>query len=244
MFRNGMDNEVFRKKVAEIKRPKTMNELCDVKVDDQVLSLLKHHTKNFDSRLKNIQTAVMKAGCCLTQLVDSIQNNADAGGDKVDEWTTLGMTSLALLGHGFHNLCLRRRELQRLDLNKRFDNIFEPDVIHNEYLYGGDKNIEKMIKDKSSAPKLYGNCPFKFGQQNTYYQTNRGGDFANSRRGYYNNNYSQHQFSRGGGPMRRGRGYGGGSAPYPPRGHMMSRHGRGAARAARPGELLFHQKER
>ena len=94
MFKNGMDNEVFKKKVAAIKRPKNMTELCDVKVDSQVLALLKHQTKNFDSRLKSIQTAVMKAGCCLTQLVDSIQNNADAlalaGGDnKVDEWTTL-----------------------------------------------------------------------------------------------------------------------------------------------------------
>ena len=42
MFRNGMNSEVFCKKVAAIERPKNMNELCDVKVDGQVLSLLKH----------------------------------------------------------------------------------------------------------------------------------------------------------------------------------------------------------
>ena len=47
--------------------------------------------------------------------------------------TPTGMTGMAMLGHGFHNLCLRRRELQKPDVAWKYNNLFDADVKHNDY---------------------------------------------------------------------------------------------------------------
>ena len=68
--------------------------------------------------------------------------------------TATGMTGMAMLGHGFHNLCLGRRELQKPDVAWKYNNLFDADVKHNDYLYGGNENVERLVKDVNSSNRL------------------------------------------------------------------------------------------
>ena len=76
-------------------------------------------------------------------MVDALgkQDTANDSGKLTD----LGMNGLAMLGHGFHNLCLRRRELHKPDVAWKYGHLFSANVAHNEFLYGD--NVEKLIKD-------------------------------------------------------------------------------------------------
>ncbi len=189
MFKKGMDFDVFRKKSVEILRPDNCVELRkSVDVDEIVYRQLKHDTKKFDERLKIISTAIVKAGCCLTKVVDGIQrlnssNESESAVCTADELTETGMKGLAMLGHGFHNLCLRRRELQKQDLPWKYESLFSPDITHNEYLYGGNQNVERVMKDISTSNQL---------------KLNLSGNKTHMTRGAF-------RYRGFGGPMRRGR---------------------------------------
>ena len=66
----------------------------------------------------------------------------------------LDKVTLCLLGHAFHNLCLRRRELQKPDVAWKYGNIFNADVENNQWLYGGKAQFEEMIKDIGTTNKV------------------------------------------------------------------------------------------
>ena len=162
MFDEGMGFETFRKKSADIPRPENCTALYNsVNVDGHVNKLLKHQTKKFDDRLKVVSTAITKAGQCFTRVIDSIQREfvdakkSDSELSKAaNDITATGMTGVAMLGHGFHNLCLRRRELQKPDVAWKYNNLFDADVKHNDYLYGGNENVERLVKDVNSSNRL------------------------------------------------------------------------------------------
>ena len=87
--------------------------------------------------MQTIQTALAKAGSCLTQLAEKVQEDQPILGEVVN--------ALALLGHGFHAFCLRRRELIKPDLKSDYTHLCSPSVPHTDYLFGDE--VEKRVKD-------------------------------------------------------------------------------------------------
>ena len=165
MFDEGMEFETFKKKAADIPNPENCTSLHSVvNVDTHVQKLLKHNTKKLDERLKTISTAMVKAGQCFTRVLDGIQR--DLTGQKsaeeaklcADTLTSTGMKGMAMLGHGFHSICLRRRELQKPDVAWKYETLFASDVPHNKYLYGGNENVEKMVKDVNNSLRMRPNA--------------------------------------------------------------------------------------
>ncbi len=67
---------------------------------------------------------------------------------------TLGMGSLALLGHAYHSVSLRRRELQKPDVAWKYHPLFEPEVEDNQYLYGGKENVEKVFTEVGTMSQV------------------------------------------------------------------------------------------
>ena len=195
-------------KVAEIRRPVNCTELrATVEVDTIVNKLLKHPTKKFDERMKVVGTALTKAGACFTKVVDGLQKLSNEDNtDSIKELTGMAMGGLAVLGHGFHNVCLRRRELHKPDVGQawKYENLFAAEVPHNAYLYGGNENVEKMIKDigtnNTAAHRLQRGGASGFGSYNSGYVRNGPGPMRNRGR----DRASFHPYPRPGG-FNRGR---------------------------------------
>ena len=161
MFKKGMQLEKYKDKIGQIDRPENCTGLTNVEVEEIIWNLLQPQTKNFDKRLQIIQNAMAKSACCITQMLDVIQkqciDKTTAESDIVKlktELARLGTSSLALLGHAFHNLCLRRRELQKPDVAWKYGNIFIADVEHTRWLHGGKAQVEEMIKDIGTTNKV------------------------------------------------------------------------------------------
>lgn len=220
MFAKGMKMDKYKDKIEKIERPSNATGLTSVDVEDIIWNLLKPNTKSFDKRLQFIQTSMAKSACSFTQMLDLLnKQNMEADSGKVKrELTQLGTTGLALLGHAFHCLCLRRRELQKPDVAWKYADLFSADVEHNKWLYGGKQKVEEMIKDIGTTNKVAGAMHSRSGPQHYY---PRGASYA--------------------GPMMQGRRRGGSfrsrarsHGPYPrggmSRGSFNARGGRGAAR--------------
>ncbi len=121
-----------------------------------VWRLLKPNTKSFDKRIQIIQTAIAKASCNILEIVNTLQSKetTEVSEDKHDQLTKLSKSSLALLGHKFHNLCVRHWELQKPDVAWKYSGLLVADVPHNQYLYGGNTNVEKLIKDIGTSQQV------------------------------------------------------------------------------------------
>ena len=106
-----------------------------VEVDTIVNKLLKYPTKKFDERMKVVGTALTKAGACSTKVVGLQKLSNEDNTDSMKELTGMAMGGLAVLGHGFHNVCLRR-ELHKPDVGQawKYENLFAAEVPHNAYL--------------------------------------------------------------------------------------------------------------
>ncbi|XP_072015819.1 uncharacterized protein [Amphiura filiformis] len=226
LFTKGLEYDKFKQKAASIHRPENCQALTTVDVDNIVWRLLKPNTKAFDKRVQVVQTAMAKASCNIVKMVDLLQKREDTTANDDDETEnfrqfreqlmSLGMGSLALLGHGFHNLCLRRRELQKADVAWKYAPLFSPDVPHNQWLYGGDSHVEKLIKDigTSNALKMKKAIPYP----------QRG--FAMRHRGGMMRNHRMHPYRRG------GQGAGGGYAMT--RNYGYQSHARGMSMRGKP----------
>lgn len=243
MFAKGMETAHFKQMAEKIKRPGNCNAITPVKVDTIVWNLLKQPTKKFDERLQVVQTALVKSACNLTQVVDKLQtelseHNAPSR-EQIEQLTSLSINSLALMGHGYHSLCLRRRELQKPEVAWKYANLFSPELEHNQWLYGGNDKVEKLIKDIGTSNQV--SSRLRLGSvgrgarrgQDWYHQAHygqRGSSFGPMRRGYPR---SRHYYDYG---------------PYPTntRGHggrgMRGRgglRGRGSSTSASKGEVSF-----
>ncbi len=229
MFAKGMAMEKFKNKTAEIRRPENCSGLCSVDVEDLVWNLLQKDTKNFDKRLQIIQTAMAKSACSFTLMLDMIKKqNASSLSTDSDiaqvktELAKLGTSGMALLGHAYHQLCLRRRELHKPDVAWKYGDLFAAEIVHNQCLYGGKEKVEEKIKDIGTTNKVAGEM---FRSVARYHAGGRGGAY------YYN--YPGRGPSHAG-PMRRG-GRSARRAGRGPRGRFSPLvRGRGRAKSAPP----------
>ena len=83
-----------------------------------------------------VQTCLAKAGVCFTNLAEKLPDQSHV---------TEVVKGLALLGHGFHHLCLRRRELLKYDLKQDYAHLCSPSVKYSDFLFGND--IEKKVTE-------------------------------------------------------------------------------------------------
>ena len=98
-----------------------------------------------------VQIAMVKSASCIVQMVDTL-GKQDSVNDLDKLFTDLGMKGIAMLGHGFHNLCLRRHEIHKPDAAWKYGHLFLANVAHNQFLYGD--NVEKLIKDIGNANQV------------------------------------------------------------------------------------------
>ena len=87
------------------------------------------------------QTAMAKTGVQIARMVEKIQSPHRL--KYIDEVIKLGTNALVFLGHGFHHLCLRRRELIEPEIDPKYHGLFSPTVKHTEFLFGG--NLQEKI---------------------------------------------------------------------------------------------------
>ena len=235
MFAGGMEHELFRQRSDSIKRPANCVGITPVKVDNIVWNLLKPQTRKVDERLQVVQNAMVKSACNLTMVVDRLQNDLlsasrEEASAAVEQLTALSMSSLAMLGHGYHSLCLRRRELQKPDVAWKYANLFASDVEHNQWLYGGNNNVEKMVKDIGTTNQVAsqlrtpggrgGNSQYNSGGYSGGYYPQRG-NFGPMRRGFARpSRFSRPYPIRGRGAMMRGQRRGGRAKKFENRGEV------------------------
>ena len=239
MFAKGMDTFQFKQMSEKIKRPGNCEAITPVKVDTIVWNLLKQPTRKFDERLQVVQNALVKSACNMTQVVDKLQTDlSDTSSETIEQLTSLSINSLALLGHGYHTLCLRRRELQKPEVAWKYSNLFSPDIEHNQWLYGGNENVEKMVKDIGTSNQVASRLRTGTGHAGRGMRRGQG-DYH----GYYHYGYQPYPQQRGSfGPMRRGfpRSRHADYGPYPAnrsRGPMRGRASRGRGSSASKGEV-------
>ena len=231
MFKKGMQLEKYKDKIGQIDRPENCTGLTNVEVEEIIWNLLQPQTKNFDKRLQVIQNAMAKSACCITQMLDVIQkqciDKTTAESDIVKLKTELarhGTSSLALLGHAFHNLCLRRRELQKPDVAWKYGSIFNTDVEHNRWLYGGKAQVEEMIKEIGTTNKVAREMKpnFKYHNRGSYGYASRFTPYPKPAAGSMRQRGSFGRGNRPGRFMNFGRG-GGRAGNHPSRGSVRSR---------------------
>jgi hypothetical protein len=150
VFGEGISYDRYKTLSEEIERPENAKLLTPVEVNSLIWALLAEPTRNLDKRMQIIQTALAKSGICLTRMMDILSKNEDGGVDReiVQEMKDLGIDALGLIGHGYHLLSLRRRDLMKPDVDWQYANLCTADAPHTKYLFGDD--IHGVIKDIST----------------------------------------------------------------------------------------------
>ena len=182
-FNKGLSYEQVKEIAEKISRPDNCSKVhASVRVNALIWGLLKPQTRSFDEKMQRLQSFIAKAGCALAQVVHMINNPVTRV--NVDDILKKGVDGLCLLGHAYHVLCLRRRELFKPDVDWRFANICSStDIEHTSLLFGDNisESIKKVGDDNKATNMLRGPKP-KF---NRGRQTNRGRSYGRQRGGHY-----------------------------------------------------------
>lgn len=148
LFKEGLDRDQFKDLVKSIDRPENCDSLTEVRVNELVWNLLQMPTRTFDEKLQSVQTAMAKTGINLVHIMEMI---ADPDKQKHEEdILTKGTQAVAMLGHAYHLLCLRRRELHKPDVDWRYANLCSANIEHTHLLYGN--NVQEEIKRIGAGP--------------------------------------------------------------------------------------------
>ena len=170
-FEEGLDREEFKGLIKAIPMPENCQNLTEVRVNELVWHLLKQPTRNMDEKFQIIQTALAKIGINLAHVIQMVNDPHRL--KHIDDILNKSTESMAMLGHAYHLLCLRRRDLHKPDVDWRYANLCSANIKHTSLLYGDD--IQGEIK--------------KIGDDNKYSNTIRGGYYYAPRPRY--NPYNQ-----------------------------------------------------
>ena len=153
-FGQGLKGKKYDDLIEKIARPANALGLRSVKVNTLIWNLLQRPTRSMDEKFQTIQTSMAKAGINIARMVEMIASPHRL--KHIDEEITLGTNALAVLGHGFHNLCLRRRELFKTEVDVRYANLCTADIPHTAWLFGDDlqETIKKIGADNQTADRI------------------------------------------------------------------------------------------
>lgn len=218
VFVSGIQSEKYDDLTGKIERPENVSGLRSVQVDSLIWNMMQRPTRSVDEKIQVTQTAMAKAGINVAKMVQLIKSPYRL--HHIDDIVKMGTDALAVMGHGFHQLCLRRRELIKPEIDPRFHGLFNPSVAHTDCLFGG--NLQEKIAQigveykhtNLMRPKPAFNPRFRRGGQ--YY----GGQSGDYRYQPYNSANRRGNFRGRGRPYNRGR------ANFGPR------RGRGSMRGA------------
>ena len=146
VFCDGMSEEKYKEFKDNVHRPENCEALTNVRLNQLIWDIVKPQTSSMDSKMQVTQTCLAKAGILVTQMLNDLPSTVS--GDTLD----LGTKALAFLGHGFHNLCLRRRELVKPELKAEYLHLCSSTVPHSTLLFEDD--VEKRVKDISDVNKV------------------------------------------------------------------------------------------
>ena len=178
LFRDGLSEEVFKDICKLYDKPENCGHLTSVKVNQLVWDILAPGPQAMDVKLQTVQTCLAKAGITLTKLAENIQGQVG----PVEEI----MNALSFLGHGYHNLCLRRRELLKKGLNNDYGQLCSASVPYTDLLFGDE--VEKKVKDitdvRQVGSKIRGSTSYSSGYSSGGYSRARGWRWAGRGRGF------------------------------------------------------------
>jgi len=137
VFGDGLSEDAYKEFCKQYVRPENCEALTNVKCNQLVWDIVTPKSQAMDVRMQIVQTCLAKAGICFANLADKLQEQDSTVGEIVN--------GLALLGHGFHHLCLRRRELLKTDLKQDYAHLCSPSVKYSDFLFGND--IEKRVTE-------------------------------------------------------------------------------------------------
>ncbi|KAK6175963.1 hypothetical protein SNE40_014335 [Patella caerulea] len=141
LFTDGLTDEFYKELVKKYNKPENCELLTNIKVNQLIWDITTPKTQNMDIKFQITQTCLAKAGVILTQLADKLNKDPNADESHIEEITS----AIGLLGHGFHQLCMRRRELIKHELRSEYLHLCSPSIKYTDKLFGDD--IEKKVKD-------------------------------------------------------------------------------------------------
>lgn len=220
IFTSGLDEPRFKEIKDILHRPENCKYLQNIKVDLPIWQSISKSVQIRDTQFQVVHTALAKAACGFTTLINNIEKNINLGDDVKKEFTDLGSNALASLGHAHYLLCLRRRDLLKPCLNEDYRNICSTSTPVTDTLFGGDvdKTVEGLTKTNKLGHKVRDN------------NNNRGrGRGYNRGTNYYRGSYNGSSYNTYNRPYNNSRGYGRG-------------RGRGFSQPKNP-EARSHQKQ-
>lgn len=197
-FRHGVDINLYKDTVEKYKKPENCTALSPVRVNDLIWYLLYDDTQAFDEKLQTLQTTLAKSGMAFAYTMDMIQSPHRLS--KMEEIIDAGIDGLTLLGHAYHLLCLRRKELMKYDLDSHYGLLCSANIPHTSNLFGDDieGEIRKITDTNKAAHTLRGANRYNRHFSRRGRVRGRGGDFSRGRgRGFS-------RFHRGGAGRARG----------------------------------------
>ena len=133
-------------KQDKMSRPENCEGLITVQTNQMIWDVLYPLTKTNDTKMKNLQTIIIKSATLVTKVIDKLdtlceKSEIEGLSDVVDD----AMDCLALMGHVNHKLCLTRREYMTPDANEKYSYLFNEYTHIDKMLFGGD--VSKRLTD-------------------------------------------------------------------------------------------------
>ena len=141
IFRKGISEERYKDllKSDKTSRPENCEGLTTVQTNQMIWNCLFPLTKTNDTKMKHLQTILVKGATVLTKVVNELDKiNQKLGNEALDACCDDAMDALALFGQANYKLCLTRREFMKRDADDRYVHLFTESTPIDKYLFGGD----------------------------------------------------------------------------------------------------------
>ena len=148
--RSAMKDDVKTDFEKKYPRPENATKMDTVTTNGLVWDKLDPSRRAMDSKLQHIQGFMLKGMTAVASSIDKLLDKADTDREILDPL----VDAIALVGQAHFELCLRRRELQKPDINREFHRICAPSHPVTNDLYGDD--LQEELKTISTTMRAAG----------------------------------------------------------------------------------------
>ncbi|XP_045188719.2 uncharacterized protein LOC123546483 [Mercenaria mercenaria] len=154
LFRNGIEEERYSELVKdEINcRPENCESLVVVKTNPCIWDgISQNNSYQYDKKLQNIETSVVKAGTILAKAVNKmavLEQEHEKYGELIENCNDV----LALLGHSNKQINMFRRDLMKPEIKSEYSHLCNHSLPFTKELFGDD--ISKTTKEIEDCAKI------------------------------------------------------------------------------------------
>ena len=146
-FRQGLSEDKYEELVKEIHRPENCASLVKTRVNQGIWRLLKSWTQADDAKWSSIQGILVKATSSIVKLLDKL-------GSSDSEHLELGTTTVALLGHAYKTINVKRKELHKSDLDSKYHYLASASLPYTDLLYGDDNDVNNNVREINTMNRI------------------------------------------------------------------------------------------